>query len=148
MYERILVATDGSEAAEAPIDEAVRLAALSGATLSALYVVDTREYNTLPETKWLTLDDELEAQGQRAVDVVRERGEAAAVTVETAVVRGIPHREIVEYAEGHDVDLVVVGTHGRSGLDHLLIGSVAEKVVRSARVPVHVVPIRDVTASE
>ena len=141
MYERILVATDGSEGTGRTVEEALGLAELTGATLHALYVVDTRDYNTLPESKWLSLEDALVEQGQEAVEAVRERAATAGVDVETAVTHGLPHEEIVEYADAHDVDLIVMGTHGRSGLNHFLIGSVAEKVIRSANTPVHVVRV-------
>ena len=104
MYERILVATDGSDGAEKTIDEALDLAELTDATVHAIYVVDTRDYNTLPESKWLTLDDELTERGQRAVDAVRERSTARGIDVETAVESGIPHEEILRYADAHDVD--------------------------------------------
>jgi nucleotide-binding universal stress UspA family protein len=58
------------------------------------------------------------------------------VPVETAVLEGSPSREIVRYAEAQDCDLVVMGTHGRGGIDRLLLGSVAERVVRASEVPV------------
>ncbi|MFB6124755.1 MAG: universal stress protein [Halanaeroarchaeum sp.] len=141
MYDRILVATDGSESASAVVEEAVGLARLSGATLHALSVVDTRDYNTLPETKWLSVDEALTEEAEAAVEDVRERAVDSRVTVETAVESGVPHETIVAYATDHDVDLVVMGTHGRSGIDHFLLGSVAENVLRFAPVPVHVVRV-------
>ena len=138
MYGRILVPTDGSDGSRRAIEEAVGMAELTGATLHGLYVVDTRDYNTLPESKWLDLEDELRAQGEDALDVVRDAAESG-VEVETRIERGIPHEEILAYAEAEGIDLVVMGTHGRTGLDRFLIGSVAEKVVRSADVPVLVI---------
>lgn len=146
MYERILVATDGSDAAKQIIEEALGLAELSNATIHALYVVDNQDYNTLPESKWLTLDEELTEQGQQAVAAVRDRATKRGVDVETAVETGIPHEELLMYAEEHDIDLIVMGTHGRSGLNHFLIGSVAEKVIRSATIPVHIVRIVNTAA--
>ncbi|MFB6165558.1 MAG: universal stress protein [Haloarculaceae archaeon] len=143
MYRNILIPTDGSPGAERAIAEGVELASLTGATVHGLYVVDTRDYNTLPESKWLSLQDELEAQGEDAVAAVRERAAAAGVDVETATARGVPHEEIVDYAADAGVDLIVMGTHGRTGLGHFLLGSVTEKVIRHAPVPIHVVRITE-----
>jgi len=75
-----------------------------------------------------------------ALDMV-ERLVADDVTVTRATAEGSPSREIVEYANQHGCDLIVMGTHGRGGIDRLLLGSVAERVVRSAHVPVVTVPV-------
>jgi nucleotide-binding universal stress UspA family protein len=141
MYERILVPTDGSPGGGDAVEEALDIAELSGGTVHALFVVDTRDYSTLPEAKWLTLESELEGRGEQAVAAVADRAEEREVPVETAIERGVPHERILEYADEQDVDVVVMGTHGRSGLDRFLIGSVTEKVVRSADVPVLTVRI-------
>lgn len=141
MYDQILVATDGSDGISNAITEAVGLAGLADATLHALYVVDTRDYSTLPESKWLTIEAELTEQGEQAVEAVEQRGTERGIDIVTAVTRGIPHEEILAYVDQHAIDLIVMGTHGRTGLNHFLIGSVAEKVIRSADVPVHVVRI-------
>lgn len=139
MYDDILVPTDGSDAAEVAIDEAVSLAALTGARLHGLYVVDSRDYATLPETKWVELAAELESAGEDAVLAVERAAESAGVEVTTTIQRGPPHEAILQYVEREGVDLVVMGTHGRSGLGRVLLGSVAESVVRRSPVPVHVV---------
>ncbi|MFA9517001.1 universal stress protein [Halopenitus sp. H-Gu1] len=141
MYDQILVATDGSDGSTKAITEALGLADLSDATLHALYVVDTRDYSTLPESKWLTIEDQLTEQGERAVGAVEHLGTEGGVETVTAITRGIPHEEILAYVDQHAIDLIVIGTHGRTGLNHFLIGSVAEKVIRSADIPVHVVRI-------
>lgn len=142
MYDRILVPTDGSEGVERAIDEAVELATAVGATIHALYVVDQRGYSTLPDTKWLTIEEALENEGEAAVETVAERAVRAGVDVETAVTNGIPHRTILEYAADHGIGAIVMGTHGRSGLEHFLVGSVTEKVIRSADIPVLVVRLQ------
>ncbi|MFB6184632.1 MAG: universal stress protein [Haloarculaceae archaeon] len=143
MYRHILIPTDGSDRARKAINEAVSLADLTGATVHGLYVVDTRDYNTLPESKWLSLQDEFEAEGEAATEVVRSEADAAGVDVETSIVRGVPHEAILDYVTDNDVDLIVMGTHGRTGFDRFLLGSVTEKVVRRAPVPVHIVRIGD-----
>ncbi|MFB6178126.1 MAG: universal stress protein [Halorientalis sp.] len=139
MYDKILIPTDGSESARQAIREGTELAALTDAEIHGLYVVDTRDYNTLPEPKWVTLEDELEAEGETAVDLVQSEANAAGLDAVTAVTRGVPHESILEYAADNDVDLIVMSTHGRTGFDRFLVGSVTENVIRRATIPVHVV---------
>lgn len=139
MYDRILVPTDGTTAAASAIDEAVELAALSGATVVGLYVVDTRDYNTLPESKWLGVQEELDAAGERALSAVEDRATSAGVHARTELRRGVPHQEILDCADEEDVDVIVMATHGRRGVRRFLLGSVTENVLRQATVPVFVV---------
>lgn len=138
MYETILHATDGSPYSAAAAENAVDLAAQCDATLHVVSVVETDVAFSEAITEQMLKD--LEGRGQAAVDEVAERATERGVhDVHTAVVRGTPHRAILDYARDHGVDLVVVGTHGRRGLDRLLLGSVAERVLRTATVPVLVV---------
>jgi nucleotide-binding universal stress UspA family protein len=135
MYEEILVPTDGSPTAEAALEHAVDIARRYDARIHALYVVDTNVYTTL-ETGTDVVIRALEEEGQKAVERVEASAEAADLRVTSSVVTGVPARDIVSYAGDHDVDLIVMGTHGRTGLDRYILGSVAERVVRRADVPV------------
>lgn len=135
MYDEILVPTDGSPAAEAAIDNAVDLASTYGARIHALYVVDASAFSTVEAGSEMVVEA-LEEEGEAAVESVRGAAEAAGVEVEGSVTTGTPYRTIIDYIEDNDIDLVVMGTHGRRGLDRLLLGSVTERVVRSADVPV------------
>lgn len=139
MYDRLLVPTDGSPESFEAVDEAVSLAAAVGADLAALFVVDTRDYSTLPEGKWLSLADELEREGERALETVERRADAAGVSVSTAIVSGIPHEAILQHAADTEADVVVMSTHGRTGIDRFLLGSVTEKVIRSTDLPILVI---------
>jgi len=85
------------------------------------------------ETSWESLATLLRDEGETALDAATDL--ATADRIETALVEGPPSREIVAYATENDCDLIVMGTHGRGGLNRLLLGSVAERVVRSARPP-------------
>jgi nucleotide-binding universal stress UspA family protein len=143
-YDRILVPTDGSEVVELAIEHAVEVAASNGATLYGLYVLSTDAYAGLAmESSWESVDRLLREDAETAVARVREIAERmdAGVPVETAVVEGKPSHEIVRYAEGEGCDLVVMGTHGRGGIDRLLLGSVAESVIRASSIPVTAVPV-------
>jgi nucleotide-binding universal stress UspA family protein len=134
MYDRILLPTDGSEATDRAVEQAVGVAAEMGAELHVLFVLEDVPY--APEMMDDTVEDQLREIGEEALTGIEERAEAAGVDVVTETREGVPHDTILEYAEEADVDVVVMGTHGRSGLDRYLLGSVTERVVRSAAVPV------------
>jgi nucleotide-binding universal stress UspA family protein len=135
MYERILFPTDGSEGAEAALEHAIDHAVTYDAALHVLYVVE--ENVPVLEAGDVTLLDALEAEGERILEAASERATAAGVgTVQATVGGGSPYRTILEYAEDNDIDLIVMGTHGRTGLGHYLLGSTTEKVVRLADVEV------------
>ena len=134
MYDDILLPTDGSAGMEAVIDHAGQLAAEHGARVHALYVVDTASLSDLPvEGGFDGVSRQLNTEGERALDDVEDRLEAP---VERTLTDGSPAREIVAYATEEGCDVVVMGTHGRTGVDRLILGSVAERVVRSSPVPV------------
>lgn len=142
MYSRILVPTDGSAEVERAIDHALDLAEAHGSTVRALYVINTASYAGLPmETAWEGVDELLRSDAEAAIEAVRERAQARSVPVETSAVEGTPSRCIVREAEEHDCDIIVMGTHGRGGIDRLLLGSVAEKVVRASPLPVLTVSV-------
>ena len=135
MYQRILFPTDGSEGAEAALEHAIDHAVRYDASLEVLYVIE----ETLP-----VLDagapgvlDALEEHGEEILDDVRARATAAGVeSIQASIAGGSPYRQILEHIEDREIDLVVMGTHGRRGVDRYLLGSVTEKVVRTADCPV------------
>jgi nucleotide-binding universal stress UspA family protein len=143
-YDRILVPTDGSDGVERAIEHAIEVATTNDADVHGLFVLSTDAYAGLAmESSWESVDRLLREDAQEAVARVREIAEAVDedLAVETAVVEGKPSREIVRYAEEVGCDLIVMGTHGRGGIDRLLLGSVAESVIRSSSMPVTTVPV-------
>ncbi|GAA0454981.1 universal stress protein [Halococcus dombrowskii] len=135
MYERILVPTDGSPEVDAVLDHASGLAAAHDAELHALYVINTAGYTGLPgDTAIGGLDAMMNEQGEAALDRAAEH--VGDHLTERVLLDGRPSAEIVDYADGTDCDLIVMGTHGRGGIDRLLLGSVAERVVRTSEIPV------------
>ncbi|SEW16387.1 Nucleotide-binding universal stress protein, UspA family [Halobacterium jilantaiense] len=144
VYETILLPTDGSEGTAAAAEHAGTIAAQFDATVHVVSVADERNRFESPSAG-LAGEAWDERERERAEATTRETAAALPdeVSVETAVVDGIPHEAIVEYAESAGVDVVVMGTHGRTGLDHYLVGSVAEKVVRTSPVPVLTVGLDD-----
>ncbi|WP_101297128.1 universal stress protein [Halegenticoccus soli] len=139
MYQKILLPTDGSEHTEKALEHALDIAAEYGAELHALYVVNT---SALPSPD-VDFRDEFvttgESIGRKAVDAVASRAEKEGIETVTELAQGAPSKEILEYVRDNDIDLIVMGTHGRAGLRHVLLGSVAERVVRHTEVPVMLV---------
>ena len=146
MYDKILIPTDGSDGTRGAVEQAISLATTHDAALHTVYVVDTT-VGTEPSVPGAL--GALEDVGEKAIDDVIQQAEAAGVeSIEAAVAQGIPHRAILDYVDEEDIDLVVMGTHGRTGLDRYLLGSVTEKVVRLSDVPVLTVPMAGETDAE
>ncbi|MFB6269735.1 MAG: universal stress protein [Halobacterium sp.] len=140
MYSTILLPTDGSEGASEAVDAGLRVAEQYGAVVHALFVVDER----FVATDYDMVREDAEDEGERALDDVGRRGEAAGVAVEKHLRRGVPHTEILDAVGDYGADLVVMGKHGRTGLDRFLnLGSVTERVVTGSPVQVLTVPIGD-----
>ncbi len=139
-YRSIVIATDGSENSERAISYGIEIAKMSGATVHAIYVVDTSSFSSIPmDAGWEAMYEILKKEGEKAVSDVKENGEAAGVEVKEILGEGHPSNEIIDFAENNNADLIVMGTHGKSGIDRFLLGSVAEKVVRNSKIPVMVV---------
>jgi len=141
MYDRILVPTDGSDGATRAAREAMRFASAYDATVHVLSVVDTTRYRSsaLPDDLVRRHEDQLTERGKRAVHAIENVAARTEQPVVGRVWKGVPHRAILEYTDENDIDLIAMGTHGRTGLDRLLLGSVTERVVRLADVPVFTV---------
>ena len=140
MFTRILVPTDFSPPSDAALEYARAVAARFGASLHLLHVVDDPYRAALaaevyvPEVEGLR--DELVGSGVARLREQLRTSDARDVGATTDAVIGTPAWTIVEYAGSHDIDLIIMGTHGRGGMSHLFMGSVAERVVRTAPCPV------------
>ena len=133
MFDTIVVATDGSASVERAVRVALDLAQRFDAEVHALSVIDESEITSSPEGVREQLREGLHEQGQDAVADVAAR---ATTDVKTAVREGRPANEIAAYAREVDAGAVATGTRGRHGENRFLIGSVAERVVRTCPVPV------------
>lgn len=137
-FQRILIPTDGSPTSEHAVEVALDMAETMGATVTGLYVMDASAYATLPgDVEWGSIREILQKESEETLDTLEERCSTRDLACERDVREGHPAQEIIEASRDHD--LVVMGTHGRSGIRHLLMGSVTEKVIRHAPVPVLVV---------
>jgi universal stress protein A len=133
----ILAPTDFSDPSKKALSDALELAQTFGAKLSLLHVFEPSPYlGFTPPAMSTDLLGDLERQASTELAQVLPDAREAKVEVTRAVAIGSPPQQIVETAEAEHVDLIVMATHGRTGLSHLLIGSVAERVVRTAPCPV------------
>lgn len=142
MYSRLLVPTDGSDGTAKTLEHALELARRYDATIHALSVVDERQFERLEGDRRYETQLTLRENCELATDAVREQCEKQQIPVETTIRDGIPSQVIVEYASENDIDVVVIGTHGRSDHERIAqVGSVTQRVVENATVPVFVVHI-------
>ncbi|MBX0297817.1 universal stress protein [Haloarcula nitratireducens] len=134
-FSAVLVPTDGSACAQAAADHAIELALATDAALHIVHVVDLGV--VWDEVNAGVVLDALEEAGKQALQtIIDQADESGVATSESSVLSGAPHSAIVEYADERDVDCVVMGSHGRTGIDRYLLGSVTERVVRLTDVPV------------
>jgi nucleotide-binding universal stress UspA family protein len=139
----VLIPTDGSDDMGVVVDHGVALAEQFGAAVHALRVVDDRAYGSVPDDVQQRVEETLTADGEDATKAVAQRALEAGLDVAREVRWGNLPAGIVAYATENDIGLVVMGTHGRTGYDRYLLGSVTEKVVRVAPMPVLTVSVGD-----
>jgi nucleotide-binding universal stress UspA family protein len=136
-YDDVLVPTDGSGPAAAALDHAIAVAAAYDATIHAVNVVDVGALaagsDVTPATRLL---EQLKERGEDATGDIADRAREADVNAVTAVREGFPGPDLLEYVEESGIDFVTMGTHGRTGIDRLLVGSTTERLIRRADVPV------------
>ncbi|BDZ67915.1 universal stress protein [Methanobacterium ferruginis] len=145
MYQKILLPTDGSKFAENAAKHAIWIASRSGAEIIVLNVIETSSLVGLPaEDLIVRIKEMLKEEGRRSLEriseMVTESEEEAKMVKDIKVTlkteEGSPGDSILKTIANENVDLVVMGTSGKHGLDRFLLGSVTEKVVRSAKCPV------------
>jgi nucleotide-binding universal stress UspA family protein len=134
MYDQILFPTDGSEPAASVLDYALQIAAEHEATIHVLNVVDTSQDS--PPGIQDDVSDVLEQEGTEIVNEAAQRATERGITVVSEVLQGDPHEAIVEYSTQSAIELILMPTHGRRGLQRFLLGSVTERVINTADVPV------------
>lgn len=135
LYKHILVTLDGSESAEVAVPHALGLAKLSGAEVTLLFVEAPVEYALQTLGQPIYVDEHWEtrkARAQQYLDSIARRPECRGLRIRSAVEMGPAAETILDYAFRNSVDLIVMATHGRSGLKRWVLGSVADKVLRAA----------------
>lgn len=133
MFDEILVPTDGSDPSLVAVDEGVELAKGFDGRVHFLHVVDVgTEMSAASGGVAGELSKTLEDVTEEALDEAESRAREAGVSHERAVLEGVPHEAINEYSAEHGIDVVVLGTSGRSGLKEKLLGSTTDQVAQSA----------------
>jgi nucleotide-binding universal stress UspA family protein len=138
---KVLVPVDFSEHSDRALTYATGLAKGFGATLHLVHVYPASAYIAPPLLPGPVIIGQFRDQSQKAFDEFLERARRDhCIEITGTLLEGVPHVEILRLATELQADLIVMGTHGRTGIEHLLLGSIAERVVRSSEVPVITVP--------
>jgi len=145
-FSTILVAVDFSDSSDNAFQMALALAEKFSARLIILHVinepVDLRGFY-VPHISFDKLEEEIEEGAKKLMESFCRQHIGGFEKIEPLIVPGLPYEEIIKQAEKHGAELIVLGTHGRTGLDHVLFGSTAEKVVRKSSVPVLTVRLEE-----
>lgn len=145
MLKQILIATDGSETSMRAADMALSIGKRAGARVSAVYVIDVHRlaqlpgYATMPGIKDRLMELMIK-EGEEALGEIGDMARDAGVAYEGFTRQGDPGEELLKLCLEKGFDLIVLGSIGKSGIQKLLLGSVAERVVRHANIPVLVIP--------
>ena len=145
MIKEIMVATDGSETSERASKVGIDIARRSGGRVTAIYVVDVFRLAHLPGyTAFPGMKEKLmelmQKEGREATDDVEKHALEAGISCQKIVAEGDPADELLRISGEKGMDLLIMGSVGRTGLTRFLLGSVAEKVVRNSKIPVLTVP--------
>jgi nucleotide-binding universal stress UspA family protein len=127
MFERVMVPTDGSEFAARSEDIAIEIAKKFNSTLVVVHVIDD---------KLIYPFEVLEDEGKSILKKVREKAEKEELTIEEVLLVGSPTHDMEKIVKKTESDLVVIGTHGKTGLEKLILGSVAESALKTVKAPV------------
>jgi nucleotide-binding universal stress UspA family protein len=142
MYRRILVPLDGSAFSESVLDHVEAVAAgCSSPTVLFLTVIEPYRCQAARiEGLELKIQKEARAAAEKYLNGIVARFKGSGLNAEAVIIDGLPAESILDYAEKNPIDLIIMGTHCRAGLDRLFLGSVANKVVSSSRIPVMLAP--------
>ena len=140
-FKKVLIPTDGSEYNKEALQKGLSLAKLLGAEATILYVVDQSAFAAIPPDSMISdIYSVLQKEGNAVLDRAKVEAKNVGVEAKTLIREGMPAHEILEEAKNHD--LIVMGTLGRTGIARIMMGSVAEKVVRHAPCPVMLIRIK------
>jgi nucleotide-binding universal stress UspA family protein len=140
MFQHILVAIDGSKISDNALKTAIEEARVWKAQIHAVYVVETGLFSSLPmDSTWEIMYSMLEKEGKKALEAAKEMADRSGVKMETSMKQGHAGNEILKAIAELPIDLVVLGSHGKSEVDRILLGSVSSFVVSNSPKTVMVV---------
>ncbi|AKB49428.1 Universal stress protein [Methanosarcina barkeri str. Wiesmoor] len=136
-----MIATDGSKAAENVVDFGIEIAGCSGAKVYAVYVIDISFFDSiLMDESWVkNAYEQFERVGRDAICCIEEKAKTVGVEAAPILLKGNAAEKILDFAENQKVDMIVIGSTGKSGVERFMLGSVSEKVMRNSKIPVLVV---------
>ena len=143
LFKKILIATDGSENSKRAVNAGIEIAKMFDGKVTAVFVSDPRRYfmgevsHNIADKVMEGVKNEVTREGETAIRYAEEGAKLASVPFEKKIVEGHPAEEILNL--GGSMDLIVLGRMGLTGMPKFLLGSVAEKIIRNSKVPVHVV---------
>ena len=129
MYKKVVLAVDGSEASSNAVKHAVELAKNNKGTLIALYVIPPIDITDIETFKPKMLSEALKQEGEKILADIKELAGKKGVEIQTRIEDGVPDEKICEVAGDSDADLIIMGSHGRTGFGKVFIGSVTERVI-------------------
>lgn len=139
VLKRILIPTDFSKLSLEALEYTLRIFELDDIQIHLLHVIDkskSKKSNKKKKVPTKKLTESKETEAMKKLDGIIEKYFEKDKNIEKSIWRGDPYREIVKYAQAKNIDLIIISTHGRTGISHILMGSVAEKVVRYSPIPV------------
>lgn len=140
MFRKILVAIDGSEPANRALEAAIEEAGVWNAEVHVIYVVESGLFSSLPMDNTLeVIYSVLQKEGEEILESARKKADAAGISLTTHLRQGHAGSQIVSLAEELGIDLIVLGSYGKSGVDRLLLGSVTDYVVQNSPITTTVV---------
>jgi nucleotide-binding universal stress UspA family protein len=140
MFGKILVAIDGSKTSEKARDTVLEMAKIWGAEVHAIYVIETGLFSSIPmDNTWEVIYGMLKAEGEKALGETKKKAIEEGVTAQTYLREGHAGNEILKVAQEAGADMVVVGSHGKTQIDRLLLGSVSSYVVKYSTITTMVV---------
>ena len=144
MFDKIMVATDGSEASRHAADLGISLAKHSAGKIIAVHVLDMQRIISLPGYTTLhglkeSLLDAMLREGEEAVAYIEQKSKDEGISCDKVILKGNPSDELLRYSKELGTDILVIGSIGRTGISKFFLGSVAEKVVRHSEIPVMMV---------
>jgi nucleotide-binding universal stress UspA family protein len=143
-YDDVLIPTDGSEAAGVAVDHALAVAERTGARVHAVNVVDVSDLSSGPDYTLPTeLLEQFRDRGERVTEEIAAAAEDRGLDTVTDVREGFPARDLLDYVGEHGIELIAMGTAGRTGMSRFLLGSTAERIIRHAESPVLAINARD-----
>ncbi|GBD96377.1 putative universal stress protein [bacterium BMS3Abin06] len=133
IYKKLVLAVDGSEVSKSAVKHAVKLAKQDSATIIAVHVIPPIDVTDIETFRPEMVLESLKQEGEQILAEVKEIAEKEGVQVQTRIEDGVPYEKICGVAEESDADLIVMGSHGRTGIEKVFIGSVTERVISKVK---------------